>query len=462
MSSEPFVASHQPLPPEEEDRIGSLLRLHLSRDEIASRQGAGNSRYSYLATNKAVELANYIFGYDGWSSSIQDVTIDFLEESKEGRWNVGVSCIMRVTLRAGSYHEDVGYGQTVNMPGKAEALEKAKKEACSDGLKRAMRLFGNKLGNSLSDQHYMQLLKSGKGQKEPLDLSTSPRKRMRLEPALTASTQLQQQPQYHHHNNNNNSMPPPPQSPQMADGYPASPQQPYQPPPAASPTKPVSPNAAAPPLHMSPGASPAATLAAHNRQPVPSPPAAIAPSAASYPYKPRNPPAAASRPIVGKENVAAAGGVSMDTSAINTPLPSIHGIIHSLPASAHAAAMPYSTAAFTPTVKQEAPPSATAPYGPPSIAPRTFPTNQPPSTTSNAGSYASTSIGTAATFPVADSGGGFIADDGNSATAPPAAVGGSFFGTDDDDSSGFISQWLTHNNATGTGQSGIAAVANHA
>ena len=489
MSNEPFVASHSPLPPEEEDRIGALLRLHLARDEISSRAGAGSSRYQYLPTNKAVELANWIFGYDGWSSSIQDVTIDFLEESKENRWNVGVSCIMRITLRGGNYHEDVGYGQTVNMPGKAEALEKAKKEACSDGLKRAMRLFGNKLGNSLSDQQYMQLLKSGKGQKEPLDLSTSPRKRMKLEPALTASTHMEQ--------HNNNAAPLRPHSPSV-DANPASPQQQSYHPLANSPNKAVSPNAAAVPLNMSPGTSLAVALAAYNRQPAPSPPA-VALSSASYPYKPRNASPAPPRPVMGKENAAAGGSMAIDTSTANAPLPSIHGIIHSLPASAHAAAAPYSPAAFTPTVKQEVP-AATAPYGPPTTVSRAFPTHstqlnhtatrtygQPaaalttpadvaalqPSSSTNAVhpytsgstghtlSYGSNATGTAATFPLADTGGAFIAHDNSSASAPPAVAGGSFFGADDDDSGGFISQWLTHDGSRG-GQSNMAAVSNNA
>ena len=486
MSSEPFTAFHQALPPEEEDRIASLLRLHLAREEISSRAGAGSARFSYLATSKAVELANYIFGHDGWSSSIQDVTIDFLEESKEGRWNVGVSCIMRVTLRGGSYHEDVGYGQTVNMPGRAEALEKAKKESCSDGLKRAMRLFGNKLGNSLSDQQYMTALKSGKGQKEPLDLTQSPRKRIKLEHALNASTQPQPPP--HNNNNNihshNNSLSHVPQSP-SAESYPVSPQQPYQPPPSVSPNKPVSPHAAGTSLNTSPAAGPpTAGLAAYNRQPAPSPPVAAA--SASFPYKPRMAPNAPPRPLPGKENAVGGGGVGMDTSG-NAPLPSIHGIIHSLPAAAHAAATaPYSSIAYSPPVKQEAA-IAAASYGPPSAAASSYATNHAQSTyTAARPPYGQASAQPAAlpdaamppphtavhaayapagaTFPSVDTGGGFIAHDAGSATAPPALAGGSFFGADDDDSGGFISQWLTHNGPAGGQSTGgtAAAVSNNA
>lgn len=39
----------------------------------------------------------------------------------------------------GSYHEDVGYGVSEGLRSKALSLEKARKEAVTDGLKRALR-----------------------------------------------------------------------------------------------------------------------------------------------------------------------------------------------------------------------------------------------------------------------------------------------------------------------------------
>ena len=40
------------------------------------------------------------------------------------RVNVGVSAIVRVTLRDGVFHEDVGYGAIENVKGKGMALDK--------------------------------------------------------------------------------------------------------------------------------------------------------------------------------------------------------------------------------------------------------------------------------------------------------------------------------------------------
>jgi DNA repair and recombination protein RAD52 len=60
-----------------------------------------------------------------------------------------------VTLRDGTYHEDIGYGHIENCKGKAAAFEKAKKEGTTDALKRALRNFGNVLGNCIYDKDYL-------------------------------------------------------------------------------------------------------------------------------------------------------------------------------------------------------------------------------------------------------------------------------------------------------------------
>lgn len=51
--------------------------------------------------------------------------------------------------------QDIGYGHIENCKGKAAAFEKAKKEAATDAMKRALRTFGNVLGNCLYDKDYL-------------------------------------------------------------------------------------------------------------------------------------------------------------------------------------------------------------------------------------------------------------------------------------------------------------------
>lgn len=59
-------------------------------------------------------------------------------------------------MKDGTHHEDIGYGQIENCKGKAAAFEKAKKEGTTDALKRALRNFGNVLGNCVYDKSYVQ------------------------------------------------------------------------------------------------------------------------------------------------------------------------------------------------------------------------------------------------------------------------------------------------------------------
>lgn len=58
--------------------------------------------------------------------------------------------------------QDIGYGNVENSKGKAAAFEQAKKGAATDGLKRALRTFGNVLGNCLYDKTYLNKIQSMK------------------------------------------------------------------------------------------------------------------------------------------------------------------------------------------------------------------------------------------------------------------------------------------------------------
>lgn len=86
-----------------------------------------------------------------------DIQVDFVDENPTTlKFSLGLSVIVRVTLRDGTFHEDIGYGHMENAKGKAAAFEKAKKEGTTDGLKRALKNFGNVLGNCLYDKDYLK------------------------------------------------------------------------------------------------------------------------------------------------------------------------------------------------------------------------------------------------------------------------------------------------------------------
>lgn len=104
---------------------------------------------------KLVEFANEAFGHDGWSIDILDVQITessitptqsaenleiALENEQHILHNVIAEAIVKVTLRDGTNTQVGGIGRAV-LPSKAMSFAKAKKEAISDALKKAILSF---------------------------------------------------------------------------------------------------------------------------------------------------------------------------------------------------------------------------------------------------------------------------------------------------------------------------------
>lgn len=138
--------------PDEFVDIQTSLDKTLGPEYISSRPGGGGSSVSYLEGWKLLNLANEIFGFNGWSSELVGYTLDFCDILRDGRISIGLLVVVRVTIKDGTFHEDIGYGFIENAKSKAAAFEKCKKEALTDGLKRCLRCFGNVLGNCLYDK----------------------------------------------------------------------------------------------------------------------------------------------------------------------------------------------------------------------------------------------------------------------------------------------------------------------
>lgn len=141
-----------PYSAEEQERIQSQLNKVLGPEYVSFRPGGGGQNVSYIEGWKALNLANEIFGFNGWSSELINIQVDFLDSLGSGRVSLGLSVVVRITIRDGTFHEDFGYGFLENAKNKAVAFEKCKKEAFTDALKRCLRCFGNVLGNCLYDK----------------------------------------------------------------------------------------------------------------------------------------------------------------------------------------------------------------------------------------------------------------------------------------------------------------------
>ena len=130
----------------------ALLDEKLDRTAISSRK-QGNMELHYIEGWYAIQQANRIFGYDGWTTEIKNLTSNDPEEyEKNGKvmYRVYATCIMRLTA-LGTVHEDVGYGSGFGQaPG--DCIEGAVKEAATDAQKRCLRHWGNQFGLALYDK----------------------------------------------------------------------------------------------------------------------------------------------------------------------------------------------------------------------------------------------------------------------------------------------------------------------
>ena len=58
--------------------LSSRLEKQLGPEYISTRPGASGQRVPYLAADKAINLANEVFGFNGWSSCIKEIKLDFV------------------------------------------------------------------------------------------------------------------------------------------------------------------------------------------------------------------------------------------------------------------------------------------------------------------------------------------------------------------------------------------------
>jgi DNA repair and recombination protein RAD52 len=105
--------------------LQAKLNQKLGPEYISQRPGPGGGKLTYAEGWKIINLANEVFGFNGWSSNVINLTTDFIDFNEESKkFTVGVTAVVRVTLRDGVFHEDVGYGMLENSKSKGAALDK--------------------------------------------------------------------------------------------------------------------------------------------------------------------------------------------------------------------------------------------------------------------------------------------------------------------------------------------------
>ncbi|KAG6974389.1 hypothetical protein JG688_00003109, partial [Phytophthora aleatoria] len=146
---------------QEQQGVDAFLHQKLGKDSLARRPGPGGRKLTYIESCKAIELANRAFGFNGWSCHIVECKEEY-KEKKGDRWSIGYSSLVRIELKDGTSHEDVGFGTSDGQRDLGAALEQAKKASISDARKRALRLFGEYLGNSCYDKDHIKDVNSNR------------------------------------------------------------------------------------------------------------------------------------------------------------------------------------------------------------------------------------------------------------------------------------------------------------
>lgn len=125
------------------------LQAPLDPSRVKQRRQGGRP-ISYLEGYDVIEAANAIFGYDGWSYAVQDV--QFVRMHDVGFYQAIVKVKVGDVERTDVGCCDVAVGRDRGIDSaSADAFGTALKGAVTDGLKRALRTFGNQFGNSLYD-----------------------------------------------------------------------------------------------------------------------------------------------------------------------------------------------------------------------------------------------------------------------------------------------------------------------
>ena len=132
--------------------VVNALEQPLDPALVSRRDGRGNRQYDYIEGHTVIDQANAIFGYGGWGYELAgDVSLRRIEKvdvrTGEVKVNYAYSAPVRVSVVGAPPRTDIGFH--VVAEDTPEGHETAAKGAVTDGLKRALRSFGDRFGNGL-------------------------------------------------------------------------------------------------------------------------------------------------------------------------------------------------------------------------------------------------------------------------------------------------------------------------
>ena len=176
------------------DKQTQVLSYEIDANRIKSRS-KGNLTLSYLEGFDIIETANRIFGFGNWDYSITKLEQVSQELNQNQNHIICYKAIVKVTVYDLQHskqvlREDVGFGSGIAKT-LADAHENGAKEATTDGIKRALKSFGNNFGLSLYDksrQHQTQQ-EQAHLQQQPQQYSQPNQQQIQQAPAQQQSQQ---------------------------------------------------------------------------------------------------------------------------------------------------------------------------------------------------------------------------------------------------------------------------------
>ena len=136
------------LPPAVTQALGQPIDSAL----VSQRRGRAGRTFSYIEGHTAISEANRVFGFGGWGFElVENVTLRQIEtvdsETGEVKLINAYTAPVRVTVPGAPPRTDIGFHAVTDET--ADGHETAIKGAVTDGMKRALRSFGDRFGNGL-------------------------------------------------------------------------------------------------------------------------------------------------------------------------------------------------------------------------------------------------------------------------------------------------------------------------
>ncbi len=128
----------------------SLLNEKLKEQNIKERPGAGGKKLKYVSGDYAIATANRIFGFGKWGYRVLSKSRESVSDKEFYTADIELYVI-------GCPFPFPGEGVGVPQNSTIEQHEKARKEAVTDALKRALRHYGDQFGLSLyNEDNYIE------------------------------------------------------------------------------------------------------------------------------------------------------------------------------------------------------------------------------------------------------------------------------------------------------------------